>query len=302
MRRHTRKWKEESLIEIKKLITKYPTIAVADLSMFPASLFQAIRKKLSSKGTIRVTKVRVLRMAFREAKGKEVLADHALKSCAVIFTSMNPFELFAFLKKNKGSISAKEGDLAPEDITVQAGDTGLPPGPALSDLKAAGLKVSVQGSTIAVMEDKVVTKKGEPVTKAVAGTLSKLDIKPIKVGLRLIASLENGQIFEAKVLDIDTDKVYLEFVDAHRKAFNLAYNAQYFTKSATELLLQKAFREAKAVALEGEIFEPEVMPDILAKAARQAKALKAEMPAAPAASVPKAQEAAEEKKGQLQTK
>ena len=297
MRTHTRKWKEESLVEIRKLITKYPTIAVADLKSFPASLFQGIRKKLSSKGTIRVTKVRVLRMALKEAKGKEVLVDYTVKSCAVIFTSMNPFELFAFLKKNKGSISAKEGDLAPEDINVPAGDTGLPPGPALSDLKAAGLKVSVQGSTIAVMEDKIVTKKGEPVNKAVAGTLSKLDIKPIKVGLRLIASLENGQIFEAKVLDIDTDKIYLEFVDAHRKAFNLAYNAQYFTKPVTELLLQKAFREAKAVAIEGEIFEPEIMPDIIAKAERQAKALKGAMPEAPQASAPAAAtEAAGEKK------
>jgi len=297
MRTHTRKWKEESLVEIRKLITKYPTIAVADLKSFPASLFQGIRKKLSSKGTIRVTKVRVLRMALKEAKGKEVLVDYTVKSCAVIFTSMNPFELFAFLKKNKGSISAKEGDLAPEDINVPAGDTGLPPGPALSDLKAAGLKVSVQGSTIAVMEDKIVTKKGEPVNKAVAGTLSKLDIKPIKVGLRLIASLENGQIFEAKVLDIDTDKIYLEFVDAHRKAFNLAYNAQYFTKPVTELLLQKAFREAKAVAIEGEIFEPAIMPDIIAKAERQAKALKGAMPEAPQASAPAAAtEAAGEKK------
>jgi large subunit ribosomal protein L10 len=296
MRTHTRKWKEESLAEIRKLITKYPTIAVADLSMFPASLFQAIRKKISAKGTIRVTKVRVLRMALKEAKGKEVLADYSVKSCAVIFTTMNPFELFAFLKKNKGSISAKEGDLAPEDILVPAGDTGLPPGPALSDLKAAGLKVSVQGSTIAVMEDKIVTKKGEPVSKPVAGTLSKLDIKPIKVGLRLIASLENGQIFEAKVLDIDTDKVFLEFVDAHRKAFNLAYNAQYFTKEVTELLLQKAFREAKEVAIEGAVFEPDVMPDIIAKAVRQAKALEAAMPEAPAAAAPATKEVAEEKK------
>jgi len=225
----------------------------------------------------------VLKKALKEAKGKEVLSDYAAKSCAIIFTSMNPFELFLFLKKNKGSISAKEGDIAPDDIVVPAGDTGLPPGPALSDLKAAGLKVSVQGSTIAVMDDKVVTKKGEAITKAVAGTLLKLDIKPLKVGLRLIASLENGQVFEAKVLDIDADRVFLEFVDARRKAFNLAYNARYFTKDVTELLLQKAFRDAKEVAIEGEVFEPEVMPDLLAKAQRQAKALKGAMPEAPAA-------------------
>src|SRR3989344_7957387 len=120
MRMHTRKWKEASLAEISGLVVKYPTIAVADLSMFPASLFQQIRKKISVNGTIKVTKLRVLKKALKEAKGKEVLSDYAAKSCAIIFTSMNPFELFLFLKKNKGSISAKEGDIAPDDIVVRS--------------------------------------------------------------------------------------------------------------------------------------------------------------------------------------
>ena len=86
------------------------------------------------------------------------IAEKASKSVAVIFTEMTPFRLYAFLKKNKGKAAAKEGQLAPNDIIVPAGDTGLPPGPALSDLKGAGLQVKIQGPTIEITEDKVVAK------------------------------------------------------------------------------------------------------------------------------------------------
>ncbi|MBS3059058.1 MAG: 50S ribosomal protein L10 [Candidatus Diapherotrites archaeon] len=278
MTRHNREWKEAGLQEIKRLTEAYPVVAIADLNMFPASLFQGIRKKLRGKGTIVVSKTRVIKKALQENKKVAPLTGYANKSCAVIFTSMNPFELFSFLKKNKGSMPAKEGHIAEEDIVVPAGDTGLPPGPALSDLKAAGLSVRVQGATIAIAEDKIVTRKGQAVSKPVAGMLLKLNIRPVKVGLSVVSAIEGGQVFEAKILDIDTEVVFQKFASAHRKAFNLAFNACYFTKQTMTLLVQKAFNDSKAVALEAEVFTEETMPKLLAKEKAQADSLKAVAP------------------------
>ena len=301
MTRHILKWKQRQLQELKKLANQYPVLAVADLTGFPASLFQKLRKKLRGKAEIRVSKIRVIRKAFEESNiDSEKLNKYVNNSIAIIFTSMNPFELYAFLKKNKGNIAAKEGAIAQADIIVPAGDTGMPPGPALSDLKAAGLKVVVQGSTIHIANDKVVTKKGEEVNAAVAGTLSKLDIKPIKVGLNVIACYENKEIYESNILNIEIDEVRANFMKAYTQAFNLAFNAGYFVKETIELLVQKAFRETKTVALEANIITPSTAPDILAKASRQAHALKAALPKAPTEEKKEEQakegEAAEEKK------
>jgi large subunit ribosomal protein L10 len=275
MTRHVAAWKRKQLAELKQLADSYPVIAVASLTNFPASLFQQLRKKLHGKAVIRVSKSRVIKKAFEQSNidaGK--LNNYVEGSVAVIFTSMNPFELYSFLKRNKGSVAAKEGMIATEDIVVPAGDTGLPPGPALSDLKAAGLKVMVQGPTIHVAEDKVVTKKGEAVSAPVAGTLAKLDIKPVKVGLSVIACYENKEVFEASVLDIDAEKVMENFMKAYTSAFNLAFNAGYFTSQTTLLMLQKAFREAKAVALEAKVLSPETIAELLGVATRQAASLK----------------------------
>jgi len=265
----------------KRLVAKYPVIAVADINMFPANLFQKIRKKLFGKAVVKVVKTRVMKKAISEVQGKDILKDNFSESCAAIFTDMNPFELYSLLKKSKGKIPAKVGAIAEEDIIVPAGDTGLPPGPALSDLKAAGLKVAVQGATISVVADKVVTPAGEPVSAAVAGTLSKLNIKPFKVGLKLVAAFEDGQVFDASILDIDAEKVFANFVSAHQKAFNLAFNAVIFTKDTSELLVFKAFNDAKAVALEGNIMNPVTVQPLIAKANLQAKAVKGFVKEAP---------------------
>ncbi|MDO8647773.1 MAG: 50S ribosomal protein L10 [Candidatus Diapherotrites archaeon] len=276
MKSHTKAWKHSELEKVKKLVESYPVIAIASLEGFPAKLFAQIRKKLHGKAEVHVSKVRVIQKALEASKLKDSkLKELAEGSIAIIGTSMNPFELFGYLKKSKGSMAAKAGMLAPFDLMVPAMDTGLPPGPALSELKAAGLNVRIMGSTISVVEDKVVTKQGVAVTPAVASVLQKLDIRPIKVGLNLVAVFENNEIFMASVLDIDEEQTLENIAQAFNNALNVAVFAGIFNNESTPIMIQKAFREAKAVSIEAEFIEPETAADILAKAERQAMALKA---------------------------
>ncbi len=247
MKSHTSKWKQNQFAELKKLVSKYPSIAIADLSGFPANLFAEIRKKLQGKAIVKVSKTRVIQKVIETDKEKSILKDQAQKSIAIIFTEMNPFELFNFVKKNRGKIRAKAGAIAPEDIVIPAMDTGLPPGPALSDLKAAGLNVRIQGATIHIMEDKTVVKAGEQINKAVAGTLSKLGIKPIKVGLNIVSVFENKLIYKKEVLDIDNEKISCDFKKAYLDSLALAIATQYFTKESLKIMLKKAVIEALCI-------------------------------------------------------
>ncbi len=279
---HTKAWKENELKSVASLIDKYSVIGVADLANFPADLFQKLRKQLHGKVEFAVSKQRVIRKAFEQSKLKESgLLDSIKGSCAIIATNLNPFELYSILKKNSGKIGAKPGIIAPFDIVVPAGDTGLPPGPALSDLKQAGLPVKVQGATISIPEDTVVAKKGETIKPAVASILAKLDIKPIKVMLSLVCAYESGQLYKADVLDIDMEQQSEKFRTAHRNALAIALELAYCAKETMPLLLQKAHRNALAVALEGSFPEKDVLPLLLQKAEMQANAIKAKIPEMP---------------------
>lgn len=295
MTRHTNEWKKKEAAELKQLIDSHPVIAVADITGFPANLFQDIRKLLHDKAVIKVSKTRVILNALKESKLKESkLLEEVKGSVAVIFTQMNPFELYALIKKNKGRTPAKPGAIAPDDIIVPAGDTGLPPGPALSDLKGAGLKVRIQGSSIFISEDKTVCRKGEEISKVVSGTLQKLNIKPIKVGLNVIAVYEKGEIFRAEVLDIDSDKVFSDFQEAYRNSLNLALNIYYTNEDTIKLFLSKAYRDSLSVALNAEIFNEETISKLLAKANLQAASLKSKAKE-PEAKEEKKEESKEEK-------
>ncbi|MBI4045123.1 MAG: 50S ribosomal protein L10 [Candidatus Diapherotrites archaeon] len=285
MKTHQIKWKKREVELITPLLGKYSVIGIGDLSGTPASLLQKLRKKLHGKAVVRVSKTRIIKKALANVQGKEALGGLLKDSCVLVLTDLDPFEVFSLIKRNRTKAFAKAGYIAEDDIVVPAGDTGLPPGPALSDLKGAGLQIKIQGPTIAVTQDKVVAKKGEAVTPPVANVLSKLDIKPVKIGLRLVGVFENGAILDAKVLDIDADKAIDDFARAYTMALNLAFNAEIFNSYTTPLLIAKAFMDSKGLALEtGMIAKetpevPETPKVSLEKASGASESTEAAMPA-----------------------
>jgi len=250
MTSHTKKWKHAKKDEIVKVAKQYPVVAVATLEKLPANILSVLRKRLYGEGQIIVAKTRVVQKAMAEAGVTNKDLDTVVaKSIALIFTKKNPFDLFSFVKKNKGETFAKEGDVASGDILVQAGDTGLPPGPALATLKGAGLEVKMMGPTISISKDKVVTKKGEVVKKEVAEVLSKLNMKTMKVGMKIIGVFDGNEkyYYSSNALDVDEEELFDKFVLAYQQAFNLAVNAEYYTDATMEVIVMKAAREAKAI-------------------------------------------------------
>ena len=279
MKTHSFAWKEKSLTQLKQDLKDYPVIALTDLRNTQASLFQEVRKALQPNAKVSISKNKVIRKALQEEGIDTAQFSPVLDGpVGIIFSKMDAFELYAAIKKKQLSAAVKPGTITPIDLIVPEGDTGLPPGPALSELKGVGLQVQVKGPTIAITKEKIVVKKGELVSSQVASVLSKLDIRPLKVSLNVVLAYEDGKVFPGELLNIDTEKVSNDFAQAYRNAFNLAFNIAYITKDNSELLIQKAFREAKAVALDAGIVNKVTVEELLAKANRQMLALKEKVP------------------------
>ena len=271
-RTHTSKWKTAHFEGLKKIVAEYPVLALADLNMCPAPIIQRLRKAFGEGTVIRAVKTRILRKALKESnKDYSELEKITEKSVALIASKMNPFELYAILKKNKINISAKAGMIAEKDIIIPAGGTSLPPGPALSTLKEVGLKVKPEGATISIMADKVVVKEGEAVSPEISSVLTLLDIKPIQVMLKLIGAQEEGKIFNAEVLDIDSEQIERKFITAYQNSLNLSVEIGYPTKANIELLISKAFRASKELSLETNFLTKFTSDEILAKSSTQTK-------------------------------
>jgi len=241
--------------------------------------FARIREAMAKKKVkIRMARKRLLYRALAEAK-KENMQELTKKikgMPALIFAEDNPFSVYATIQKNKSEAPAKARQIAPRDVVVKAGPTTFAPGPIISELAAVGIKTKVESGKLAIINDTTVVKEGNVITAKVAETLKRLDIKPMEIGLDLVAVWENGMVFDAKQLHIDEVEYAQNIAQAAQWAMNLAIECVYLTTETTELLLQKAFRDAKALAIEQGIISAETVNEILAKAEGQALSIKNE--------------------------
>lgn len=271
------KMKKQTVEEFCKLIEEYPIIGTVNMMDLPASQLQTLREKLRKTVVIRMTKRRLLTIAIEKMKDKkpgiEKLIPELKGMPAIAFTKENPFALFKIIKKNKSPAPARAGQEAPKDIVVPAGPTPFAPGPVIGELGMFGIKSKVEGGKIAITQDTVVAKEGEKIKPKLAELLTRLSINPMEIGLDLVALFENGEIIPKSVLDIDEDEYYNNITTAAQWAFNLAVEAAWPSAETTELLVQKAFREAKAVALEGGVATKETIGDLIGLATRQANAI-----------------------------
>ncbi|NYZ79462.1 50S ribosomal protein L10 [Candidatus Micrarchaeota archaeon] len=268
------KQKKEFVSSLAERIKKFKVIAVADIRNYPDKHLQALRKKLRGKADMIVAKNSLIQRALEKAgKGTE-LASAMTGPTALILTDMNPFQLYRLVKQGKGKAAAKPGQIAPYDIIIPAGETSLPPGPVLSELKQGGVNAQIKGGKVFIATDSVVAKAGQKITDAASKALQKLGIEPFEIMLNIHAAWEDRLVYKKDVLDVDEEKFLADLRKGASEALNLSMSASYPTKENIKLMLQKAYLNSKSLAVNAEIYEKDVIDVILAKANMQAGALK----------------------------
>lgn len=267
------KWKVEEVEKLSKMISEYPVVGIVNMENIPAKQLQKMREVLRGEVVIRMSRKRLMKLALEKAKVKK-LAEYLKGQPAFVFSKMNPFKLYKILEKNKTSAPAKPNAIAPKDIIVPKGETPFSPGPVLAELQKFGIPTAIQKNKIIIKEDKLVVKEGERISPELASLLTRLGIEPMEIGLNLLAVYEGGVIYSPDVLAIDENMLIAQLKEAYLNAVNLSVNTGYITKETAPLLIAKAYSEAKAVAIEAGVYEPEVIEDIIAKAHLQMLALK----------------------------
>ncbi|RLI89627.1 MAG: 50S ribosomal protein L10 [Archaeoglobales archaeon] len=260
-------WKVQAVEDVKRLFTSYPVVAIVSFRDVPARQMQDIRRKFKDFAVIRVTKNTLIEKAIRSLGGDYMgVLDFLGDQVAIVATKLNPFKLYKELEATKIPSPLKPGQVSPVDVVVEKGPTSFPPGPIIGDLQAAGIPAAIEKGKIVIKDTVTIVKAGEVVKPEVARALELLEIKPVKVGLDVRVIYESGVLFTPDMLAIDAGKIFEDFVNACRKALNLAVNAAYVTPETAEILLAKAYMDARNLAVNALIFERDVMGDILAKA------------------------------------
>lgn len=273
MQRQTLLEKSHKVEEVRNLIDQYKVIGVADLHKVRTAQLQELKRKLKEEAYLRVIKGTLAKKAVSEYSEKpsiEKLGQFLKGSNIFLFTNTNPFKLASLLERSKVKMVAKAGDIAAQDITVPAGNVGLPPGPIISQLNSVGIPTRIESGSVWVSRNTIVAKEGEVISERLAAVLSKLGIRSVEAGLSIKAVYDDGLIMTEDQLRLDLKEFEQAIGEAYICALNLSLNAGYPTAQNIPTLIQSAHKEAYNLAVNAGVVSSESIVGLIRKAYTEA--------------------------------
>ena len=269
--------KKAELVSLSKVFDSNNTFLITSISEMPSFLLQKIRRDLKGKAVIKIVKRRVLVKLFENEAKKDPRYNSLIEfcsdlkeSCAAIFSNEDVFKLVKILQEKQEKKRAKSG-ISKEEIVVEAGNTGLMPGPILTELADAGIKSGLDKGKV-VIKERFVLQQGQAINEALANVLTKLNILPITAKLSPVVAFDKktGILFTADTLEIDFGKQIERFKSAFNDAFNLALEIKYPTPESVPIFLQEAYHGAYFLARKAKIVNKESIKDMLMDAFSEA--------------------------------
>lgn len=284
--------KQAYFAKLKDFIETYPSIFVVNVDNVGSNQMHQIRQALRGKGVILMGKNTMVRRAIRL-----ILADHpdferflplVKGNVGFVFTSADLKEIRDVILANKVAAPAKAGALAPNDIIVPAGNTGMEPGKT-SFFQALQVPTKIARGTIEIVSDVHLVIAGDRVDASQATLLNMLGISPFTYGMKIIQIFSEGQLFPDSVLDVSEDELLGRFMQGIKTIAAVSLAVNYPTLASVTHSLVNTYKRVLAVAIETDYVFPEA--EELVNRIRNPEAYAAAAPAASEqASAPAAKE------------
>jgi len=207
---------------------------------------QKVRMSLRGKAVVLMGKNTICRKAIREHQetnpSLEALLPFVRGNIGFVFTNDDLNSIRKIVLENKVPAAAKQGSLAPIDVFVPPGPTGLDPGQT-AFFQALNISTKIARGSIEIINTVHLIKAGEKVTSSHVALLSKLNINPFFYGIKVSHVFEGGSVYDASVLDLTKDDLYAKFFAGVRKIAALSLAIGYPTLASAPHIIGGAFRK-----------------------------------------------------------
>lgn len=274
--------KVEYAKKLKAEIKKYKVVGVLPLGAIPDRLLQKVKNQVKPDTKLVIARKSLLLKAMEGDERLAKLTPMIEKNVALILTNKDPFELHRIISSNKLKLAAKPNQISPKNLDIEAGETTIPPGQAVTDLKAAGIDVQIQKGKVVIAKDKTLVAQGAKITLAVAKALTMLDIKPFEVSASIGAMVSEGLFITGDVLTITPEMVTTQIAQGFSVANSLTTQIGYVTQYNVGTLLKRGYLGALGVGMATKSYEPGIVEKLIATAVGQAIGVSVEIPQEPA--------------------
>jgi len=152
------------------------------------------------------------------------------------------------LSENRVAAPARVGSIAPNDVVVPAGPTGLEP-TQTAFLQALNISSRIAKGTIEIVNDVHLITAGQKVNNSQASLLQKLNINPFSYGFEIQMVYDDGTLYEPKVLELSDDDILQKFHNGVRNLACVSLQLGIPTVASLPHSLARGYKNVLAVAL-----------------------------------------------------
>ncbi|KAK8950440.1 60S acidic ribosomal protein P0 [Platanthera guangdongensis] len=297
---------DKKIIYDKKLcglLDNYNKALIALADNVGSNQLQSIRAGLRDHSVVLMGKNTLIRRCIKvyaEKTGNTAylnLLPLLVGNVGLIFTKGDLKEVSEEVAKYKVGAPARVGLVAPIDVVVPPGNTGLDPSQT-SFFQVLNIPTKINKGTVEIITPVELIKKGEKVGSSEAALLAKLGIRPFSYGLVVQSVYEDGTVFSPEVLDLSEDDLAHKFAAGLSMVTSLSLALSYPTLAAAPHMLINTYKNVLAISIATDYTYPhaEKVKEYLKDPSKFAVALAPTVGAsAPDASVPAAAAKEEEK-------
>jgi large subunit ribosomal protein LP0 len=247
--------------KLKGLLEDYKSIFIVSVDNVSSQQMHEIRQSLRGQGVVLMGKNTMVRRALKtfmpDSPEYERLLPFVKGNVGFVFTNGDLKDIRDKILANKVAAPARAGALAPVDVWVPAGNTGMEPGKT-SFFQALGVPTKIARGTIEITSDLKLITAGDKVGASEASLLNLLNISPFTYGMGVLQVYDQGNSFPPEVLDISEEQLLKTFSSAITTIAAVSLAINFPTLPSVMHSLVNGYKKVLAVAIQTEISWPEI--------------------------------------------
>jgi len=247
--------KQEYFKRLINLLETHNKVFVVGVDNVGSLQLQKVRAALRGQATILMGKNTMVRKVLRAQASTntdlEALIPLVRGNVGFVFVKEDLSAVRAILLREKIGAPAKAGTIAPCDVTIPAGNTGMEP-TMTSFFQALNIQTKINKGQIEIVNNVSLLKEGSKVGASEANLLQKLGIRPFQYGLVIKQVYDQGSIYEDKVLDLTDDDIISKFKLGVKNIASLGLQIGYPTLASVPHSFLNGYKNLLAVAVSTE--------------------------------------------------
>lgn len=177
-----------------------------------------------------------------------ILSEKLVGNVGIVFTKGDLLDVRKKIKQFVVPAPARVGAIAPVDVVVPAGPTGMEPSQT-AFFQTLNIATKINKGTIEIISDMTALRVGDKVTSSIAALLGKLKFTPFTYGLEVLEVFDKGAMYPSSVLDITNASLEAKFMTGLKQVASISLATNYPTIASVPHSIINAYKNVLAISI-----------------------------------------------------